>query len=50
MAITPYLYYQNVDVALKFLSKAFGFRKYGSQMREARTERLIMPRCSLVTT
>src|SRR5215211_1147889 len=33
MAITPYLYYQNVEFALKFLSKAFGFRKYGSQMR-----------------
>ncbi len=33
MAITPYLYYQNVDAALKFLSKAFRFRKYGAQTR-----------------
>jgi uncharacterized glyoxalase superfamily protein PhnB len=33
MAITPYLYYEDVDEALKFLAKAFGFRKYGAQMR-----------------
>ena len=33
MAITAYLYYQDVDAALKFLSKAFGFQKYGAQMR-----------------
>ncbi len=33
MSITPYLYYQNVAEALKFLAKAFGFRKYGAQMR-----------------
>ena len=33
MAITPYLYYEDVDGALKFLSRAFGFRKYGVQMR-----------------
>ena len=33
MSITPYLYYQNVAGALKFLAKAFGFRKYGVQMR-----------------
>jgi uncharacterized glyoxalase superfamily protein PhnB len=32
MAITPYLYYQDVAAALKFLSKAFGFRKYGQAM------------------
>lgn len=32
MAITPYLYYEDVDGALKFLSKAFGFRKYGQTM------------------
>jgi PhnB protein len=33
MAITPYLYYEDVPGALKFLSKAFGFRKYGHQMK-----------------
>lgn len=33
MAITPYLLYQDVGGALKFLAKAFGFRKYGTQMR-----------------
>ena len=33
MAITAYLYYQDVDAALKFLSNAFGFRKYGGQIR-----------------
>ena len=33
MAITPYLYYEDVDRALRFLSEAFGFRKYGVQMR-----------------
>ncbi|HEY8133100.1 MAG TPA: VOC family protein [Thermoanaerobaculia bacterium] len=32
MAITPYLYYQDVAAALKFLSKAFGFRKFGAQV------------------
>ncbi len=32
MAITPYLYYQDVAGALKFLSKAFGFRKYGARV------------------
>lgn len=32
MAITPYLYYQDVGGALKFLSKAFGFRKFGRPM------------------
>jgi PhnB protein len=32
MAITPYLYYEDVAGALKFLSKAFGFRKYGQAM------------------
>ncbi|MCI0415121.1 VOC family protein [bacterium] len=32
MAITPYLYYQDVSTALKFLSKAFGFRKFGRPM------------------
>lgn len=33
MPITPYLYYEDVAGALKFLSKAFGFRKCGSQMK-----------------
>ena len=32
MAITPYLLYEDVAAALKFLSKAFGFRKYGARM------------------
>ena len=33
MAITPYLLYDDVGEALKFLAKAFGFRKYGAQMK-----------------
>lgn len=33
MAITPYLYYEDVGEAQKFLARAFGFRKYGPQMR-----------------
>ncbi|HXV63156.1 MAG TPA: VOC family protein [Vicinamibacteria bacterium] len=33
MAITPYLYYQDVDGTLKFLAKAFGFRQYGAKVR-----------------
>ena len=33
MAITTYLYYEDVAAALKFLSKAFGFRKYGPQAK-----------------
>ena len=33
MAITPYLYYEDVARALKFLSRAFGFLKSGPQMR-----------------
>ena len=32
MPITPYLYYKDVGSALRFLA-AFGFRKYGSQVR-----------------
>jgi PhnB protein len=35
MAITPYLYYADVANALKFLSKAFGFRQHGPQMAGA---------------
>jgi len=33
MSITPYLYYENVDQALRFLAKAFGLRGHGVQMR-----------------
>jgi uncharacterized glyoxalase superfamily protein PhnB len=33
MSITPYLYYENVDRALRFLAKAFGLRRHGVQMR-----------------
>jgi PhnB protein len=33
MAITPYLYYEDVGAALRFLTRAFGLRKYGIQMR-----------------
>ena len=33
MAITPYLLYEDVAGAMKFLSKAFGFKKYGAQNR-----------------
>ena len=32
MAITPYLLYEDVGEALRFLSKAFGFRKHGRPM------------------
>ena len=30
--ITPYLYYEDVRAALAFLSKAFGFKKFGRPM------------------
>jgi len=33
MAITPYLYYEDVGGALKFLAKAFGFQEDGPQMK-----------------
>ena len=33
MAITPYLYYSDCAGALRFLSKAFGFKKFGAQMK-----------------
>ena len=33
MSITAYLYYADVARAMKFLARAFGFRKYGPQMR-----------------
>jgi uncharacterized glyoxalase superfamily protein PhnB len=32
VAIIPYLYYEDVGEALKFLSKAFGLRKFGRPM------------------
>jgi PhnB protein len=32
MSITPYLLYEDVAGALKFLAKAFGFRRHGSPM------------------
>ena len=35
MAITPYLYYEDVDGALVFLAEAFGLRKCGDEMRGA---------------
>ena len=33
MAITPYLLYEDVAGALKFLGRAFAFRRYGAQTR-----------------
>jgi uncharacterized glyoxalase superfamily protein PhnB len=33
MAVTPYLYYEDVSRALTFLAKAFGFRRFGRPMR-----------------
>jgi len=33
MAIIPYLLYEDVGDALKFLSKAFGFKQYGDQFK-----------------
>ena len=33
MTITPYLLYSDVSGALRFLSKAFGFRKFGASMK-----------------
>lgn len=35
MAITPYLYYEDVGRALEFLTRAFGFRRYGAPTRGA---------------
>jgi uncharacterized glyoxalase superfamily protein PhnB len=34
MAITPYLLYEDVGGALKFLAEAFGFREHGVQMSD----------------
>lgn len=33
MAITPYLYYEDLPRALKWLASAFGFRRHGPTMR-----------------
>jgi uncharacterized glyoxalase superfamily protein PhnB len=33
MPITPYLYYEDVVSAMKFLAKAFGFRRFGAVSR-----------------
>jgi uncharacterized glyoxalase superfamily protein PhnB len=33
VAITPYLYYKDLGAALKWLTKAFGFKRHGVQMR-----------------
>jgi PhnB protein len=33
MPITPYLYYEDVASAMKFLTKAFGFRRLGAVSR-----------------
>jgi uncharacterized glyoxalase superfamily protein PhnB len=33
MAITPYLYYKDVDAALKWLAGTFGFKRNGVPMR-----------------
>lgn len=33
MPIIPYLLYEDVGAAMKWLAKAFGFRKYGAQMK-----------------
>ena len=33
LAITPYQYYEDVSDALKFLARAFGFKKCGEQMK-----------------
>src|SRR5688572_17210142 len=36
MAITPYLLYEDVAGALRFLSRAFGFRRSGAVNRDAK--------------
>ena len=36
MSVIPYLYYEDVSQAMKFLAKAFGLRRYGVQMRDKR--------------
>lgn len=34
MSITPYLYYEDVGAALKFLTRAFGFKNSGRPMKQ----------------
>jgi len=34
MAIVPYLYYENVENAMRFLAKAFGLRRFGARNRD----------------
>src|SRR5438445_11746862 len=36
MSVIPYLYYEDVSHAMRFLAKAFGLRRYGVQMRNKR--------------
>jgi uncharacterized glyoxalase superfamily protein PhnB len=36
MTITPYLYYEDVDAALKWLAKAFGFKRHGTAMKDGK--------------
>jgi len=33
MTITPYLYYEDAGAALSWLAKAFGFKRFGPQMK-----------------
>lgn len=44
MSITPYLYYEDVDLALKFLARAFGLRRSGVQLRgpDGKTKHAVM--------
>jgi uncharacterized glyoxalase superfamily protein PhnB len=44
MAITPYLYYNDVDAIIRFLNKAFGLRKDGPTMRgpDGKTSHAVM--------
>ena len=36
MAVTPYLFYEDLDCALKWHAKAFGFRKFGPTYQNPR--------------
>lgn len=36
MTITPYLYYEDVGAALQWLAKAFGFKRFGARMVDAK--------------
>lgn len=36
MTITPYLYYQDVAAAMQWLAKAFGLKRMGPQMKDAK--------------